>query len=611
VSSSPLLSLRSIAACLAFAGAVLLATADDGATEHVSALGLRLTAVIAVWALWPRSPGRLQNRHLLVPGAALLLLLAALPFSQSFGPGLQAVLRVGFVCLVFLLSLLVTPTTRAAGFVVFAAVAVIHALWAVGQRLFTEVARGTGGFFSPNDLAACLAPLLVMALGWASDNPRRRRMAAATAAILGLGLLASSSRSGLLAAAAGSFVLARGSARKLALAAVVTLAVTVVATPSLRERFAGRDDAYSFSRVRIWTQAAKVAWRSPLGVGLGGFEAAMRREGVPLDTPVRYPKAAANAHSELMYAWVELGWLGLALVCLPAIMIASVLRRQRRAGQQVETDAAVLVAFAIPALVSTSLHIPLVAYLAAWWAGDVASRDDSCGLRTPPLEWGRVAACVLGLGLLSAAGPDAVAHASLERSAALRDRGQLDAALRHAERAALASPWSAGAAVMVESLRFARGDPPLEVADRLLDIAEDHPTRSEPLMRAAVLLETTARNHGDPALWALAAVVRERQLERDPFNALAWVALGRARQDDVAATAAFERAVQVEPRCAQALAHLAADAARSGHHGHAEELAAAARAAHELATGYRGYPRQVLSLDPLSQIMLGSVTRLP
>jgi hypothetical protein len=328
-----------------------------------------------------------------------------------------------------------------------------------------------------------------------------------------------------------------------------------------------------------------------------------------------------------MHAWVEIGWLGLLATSLPLFMMAGCLRRQARqlsvtpcrpggngTGGRLFADAGALAAFAVPATVSVSLHVPAVAYLAAIWAAAVVRRDRSDGVEVclPRGPSGRAAlAAALSLCLLGAAlgAAGSVLSAAATRN---RERGQLDEALAYAELSARVTPWSLSAHMLVESLRYLRGDDPMAVGERLVELAARFPASPRPLERAARLLaqQIAGHPHADGAwtdapshlsqLWAATAA-------RDPRNVSPWVELARAQllaDNRGAARAAVARALVEEPNCARALVLLAWLGAEQDEPAQTRELVLAARRADAQASAWQGHPRKVLSLDTDAERML-------
>ncbi len=578
---------------------IFVATAFDGATTHVSALLLRVVVATTVVVVWPASDAAISWRAVAPAGVAVLAGTLGLLPAPDLGLATQAWVSACLVCSLYL-ALLVPPADPTRRLQLVATlVAGVHALWALGQ-LALGATRATAGFFNPNDLAAFLAPLAVLALGRPLSD--RRWLAVFTAALLVVGIVSTGSRSGVLALLLGGGVAlvtrlrARWQQLVLLGAAVLVIAVGV-------DRWLGKGDSLAYARLDIWQASASLALANPVGVGLGGYGEAMRVHGVPLAGWVRFPKTASHAHSEVLNAWVEMGWLGLLAVLLPALFMIRVLRR----SQAPAVDWGVLLALAVPALVSSSLHVPPVAFLAAVWAAGVVRRDASPGptLRLPGGARGRWLAGAVAMGAVLLAVPGALSRAAMEHAARLRDAGELAPALRAATWSERLAPWSMGAALMAESLRYLNGEPAARVGERLIELAERAPQDPRPLERALWLIEREAP--AEPMAWAAIAELRAELARRDPKNALVLNDLAQAHAkagDEQAARAAYEAALAIEPNCARSLAHLAVLGHDAGNRETAAHLALRAWQAHAQSPSWHGYGRAVLSLPPELQTML-------
>jgi hypothetical protein len=603
---------------------LLGATAGAGATEHVPALILRGVVVVLCVGLWPRAPVRLKRRDLIAPLVAAAAIVTALPAPAHVGPALQAVASTAAIIGLYL-TLLATPTDHTGdALLLCGGVATVHSCWALGQWLADGAARGRGGFFNPNDLAAFLAPLAIIAAAAATtsiagEQQKRRAVLLTAAALLGLGVAATSSRSGLLALGTGLLLLAFGRARKVVLPAALALALLVVVVPGLRARWLGAGDPFAFNRLDIWRASVGVALHEPLGVGLGGYATALRQHGVPLDGPVRYPKVAADAHCEPLTAWVELGVTGLLATLLPpAFLLAVILGRWRRRSTTGPPTAlppaalATLAAFAIPSLLSSSLHVPPIALLAALWAAHVVRNDDTTRptCRVAPLGWHRALGALALVTALSVALPGAISSVAFERAARARDGGDLEGALTAATLATRAAPWNLGPAMLDESLRFTAGKPPMEVVEALIDLGARFPTEPQPLERAVWILESLppASAADVPARARILVELGTEITRRDPKNALGFAQLGalQARAGNAAAArATYLAGLTIEPSCGACLAALAAYAQRDGRLDEARALGEQARRADDEASRVSGRAHEILAVpaDSLKALM--------
>ncbi len=596
---------KAVVGALAVALVVFASTADDGATEHAAALLLRGFAAVGVVLLWPRTAvaqARLP-RWAAWPMAAAL---GAVALGVLLAPQRALALQpAATALLVVLLCAALTATSDdewipAIGTGLLAAAA-LHALWAVGQRLLGSAPRGTGGFFNPNELAACLAPLALITVHAALDGARqgRRRwlMFGLTAILLG-GLAASSSRGGAIAFGVGLVVWAAIRRQKAVLLGAVVLAAALLLTPGVRARFAATGDAYAYSRLEIWRASAELGARAlPLGVGLNFYAEAMRRHGVPLDGGlVRFPRSAGDAHNEVLNTWVELGVPGVVALLWGPLALAWVLWRTRRNDPLAPRDLGVLTALAIPACLGDTLHLPPLALGAAVWAAGVLRRQPGAAplaLPTGPRPRAALAlACLPVMLILSArATAESLSNLSSELS-----RQEPARALKYARWARALAPGSLGLALDYERLRHLTGTPALEIADALVELAEEYPHSPKPLRAAATLLAREAAG-GRADQWEVVARFLAEAAERDPQNALAWHQLAAAYEnagDQAAAGRALARAVLVEPYFTRALTELAAKERASGNDAEAERLLARAAEAERAAPKARGRAADIL-----------------
>lgn len=627
------------------------AAALAGSTEHDGAFILRTLAVLA--AVWWAAAGLLLPRWaLLLPASGVLLVTVATPLSPEPGPALQA--WVSAVSVVLLYVAVAGNTQRDISGALLWGLALAAAgtsVWALWEWLSgAEAPRANAGFINPNNLAAWCAPLAVwLGAQLESINPRpqqarpqhqrghRGRQAALLllACLLLAGIVATESRSGLLAAGLGLVAVLFARSRRAALAALLLAAAVSLATPGMRARFVGAQDPYAYARMHIWRASAHLALQAPFGVGLNHYDDAMRRHGIPLPGWVQYPKRADHGHNEALTAWVELGWAGLLLTLLAPIMLLRAMlhafQQGRSSPSQLAADLGVGAAFVVPAALSNTLHVPVVALSAAVWAGGVTRR---CGANAheivPRRSWGGTlrgdahqrwqlsgrraqrGLAVLAVMSVLAALPGLGSQWLSRRAVRLREAGAVKPALRAAQWAAWMSPWSEGAALLAQSLRYLDAAAPADVAAALMDIAQQHPYSPRALERAAwVLTRAAEKRELGQAARAEIAGLRQRVAERDPKNALAWLRAGRAWLQARAperAGKAFARAVRVEPHCAGALAHLAQLAAGRSMPDRASRLAEHAREAHaHRLTVAAGHPRQVLSLDSTAHAALRSV----
>jgi O-antigen ligase len=206
----------------------------------------------------------------------------------------------------------------------------------------SEAGRLVGAGQDANYLAAAIVPAIVLAAGLAvrRGDPLLRLGLAVAVAIMGVGLAATESRGGFLAAivvCAGALVLLRGQ-RAQVLAFILVVAVGVggwfAVSPGSWQRVSTFSDGGS-GRTDIWTIALHVAEDHPIvGAGLGQF---------PVVSPNYLDRPGAIARGDLLVAkrivvhnlylqaWAETGIVGLLLyLTIVAASLAAAYRAARR-----------------------------------------------------------------------------------------------------------------------------------------------------------------------------------------------------------------------------------------------------------------------------------------
>lgn len=581
-----------------------LTTAFAGATEHGPAFALRALVVVVCVVLWPSAPA-LGRGDTGVVAAGLATACVALTLTVAPGPALQDLTRVLLACLLWV-TLRSAPTaieTPLLWGLVGAGCA--HGLWALGEAGI-GIRRADAGFFQPNDLAAFVAPLAVVALDHALFRGRPHRWAWWGATILLLAaVMTTLSRAGIIAVGGGGAIciLAHPDVRwprfyRWAAAALVCLLCAGWLGQRLRN-----SDPYDYTRFNIWVASAHVAVDHPWGIGLGSYATVMRRSGVPVNGAVRYPKRALQAHSEPLQVWVECGWLGLLALGVLVFHLLRPLGQSATPSAPLSRGGAAgaLFAVAFSACVSNSLHAPPVATLAvilaaAWMRGYPTPGP---ALSLPRGRWGRAGVILIGTLALTLTLPALVRHLAVEQARAHRAQGAWTDAMKWAECATRVDPFSVGAAMLVENLRFARGQPPLETSERLAALGERFVWSPEPHAQAAALIEQTATPGATSLLWQLATHLRQEAARREPTRAWRWWQLAGVQRrggDAQASRRTLERAVEVEPRFARALAALALRLKTEHASDTAQTLAHQAQEAARLESGHQGYARQILSL---------------
>jgi len=200
------------------------------------------------------------------------------------------------------------------------------------------------------------------------------------------------------------------------------------------------------------------------------------------------------------------------------------------------------------------------------------------------------------------------------QAATERDRGDIRDAIASAEIATVSAPWSAGAALMLESLRHLGGQSPILTSERLAELAERFPTNAMPYLRAAQVLEGQAlvsTPAQQESLWPLVAELRRLAAQRDPRNvlnlhALALAQLAMKRADQASVTNL--RSLHIEPNFARGLvlkAYLEVLQSPGSLSSVAKNAMAQARDVEKYIRQFSSpYPKQVLSLDDRSLKML-------
>lgn len=255
--------------------------------------------------------------------------------------------------------------------IAFVAGAAVSVLWGAakgglsptggGGEVANADARFQGGSGDPNYLAAVLVPAIMLAGGlavWRSST--RRAMLALATAIIALGLAATQSRGGLIAACVCvvvALVIWRGRRGLiLALIGVVALATVsfFVANPAAWHRI--QQSNQGSGRVDIWKVAWRVVHDHPFaGVGIGQF-AQVSPHYVLQPGALRYVGLIVEkhilVHNLYLQLWVETGIVGLLLFLgLVITSVTAAWRAARRFDAQGDTEMAALARAAVLALI--------------------------------------------------------------------------------------------------------------------------------------------------------------------------------------------------------------------------------------------------------------------
>lgn len=226
------------------------------------------------------------------------------------------------------------------------------------------VARVTGGFVSPNQLAGylvVLAPLMLVGIliqrrGWVLYLP--------ALALASFGVYVSFSRGALIGLALVPFVFLRG--RHL-LAAIPVVAVLLIGfTPTLlQERFATLTSSGSeiATRVDIWKTAVAVWQSAPVaGAGLGSFPNAYAEARVPGKKflPQSKLEPPPHAHNLALQMLAETGLLGLlALLGVLSAAVTAAARLRRASERWIQRAATGIMASLLAFLVHNVFDVTL------------------------------------------------------------------------------------------------------------------------------------------------------------------------------------------------------------------------------------------------------------
>lgn len=557
---------------------VAVITSFDGSTHYVA----RWTLLVGGWLWVATTPGRHRTSRLVLAVPGLILAFAALGSirTERLVAASAVLSNVAFAAAVFWISTQASRTRIAATLDGFLAAAGFNAFWILGEAL-SGGARSAGGFFNPNHAGAWFA--------WASVYSALRGgpFGAGLCVVFGAAILATGSRSALLALIGGTLVILFARARRWAVAVCLASPLAVVAIAPLRARFLGVGDAFAFDRLTIWEAAWRAGVRQPWGWGVGDGPIALRQTGVSvLNGPVQFPKVAKHAHNELLQLWIELGVMTGVVIGL-GLLLAAALVHFTRPGERVWTIAGIT-AIAIPAMLGETLRTPVLITSGALLLGYLVQRSG----RTSSRRASAYALVVATLAVLAIT--PAVASRSLsERSATLRDQKQPQEALRTATRAETIAPYDLQARLLAASLRYQTSRDVKTALNELAQLATLFPGDPAPPERMVRLLENEVPG-SERDTW-IRRWLEERTV-REPNNALVWVARARAHRrlgETEDTRRSLARALELEPHCARALAETALDTTDAD-----DRFALAVRALHadRRSVHYRSHTAAVLRL---------------
>lgn len=301
----------------------------------------------------------------------MLLSLAWAPVPGAVGTSLKQLLYAGFSVLLVLGAIVTRRQVRwlAAAFVAGATLSVLWGAAKGGLSMSTgaasEVAdsagRFQGGAGDPNYLAAVLVPAIMLAGGLAVRRaPVQRVLLALATIIIAIGLAATQSRGGLLAAGVCAFVaLVIWRERRALIVGLIALATAATASyfllkPSAWTRIL--ESNQGSGRVDIWTIAWRVVHAHPfVGVGFGQFPevsihdvlqpGALQYIGLIVENQI-------VVHNLYLALWVEGGIVALLLFLgLVSLSLASGWRAVRRFDALGDVEMASLARASILALI--------------------------------------------------------------------------------------------------------------------------------------------------------------------------------------------------------------------------------------------------------------------
>jgi putative inorganic carbon (hco3(-)) transporter len=328
-----------------------------------------------------------REKKLVLAAVSFVLLAVVLPAASTTFPEAHragALRLLTGLCFAYGTALAVAAAPaareRSAALVVFAGglSAVLVLMQALGsdvlKRAYFETAefRAPGSFGNPNWAAAFLAPLVPVALGLARSAGRRttRRALYVTLALLVAGTLATLSKGGALALAAGLAAfwwLDRRLTRALRWSSIVALACLGVAVVG-GGLTSGYLDQLSWTRGRLflWKAALLLVARHPVtGVGLGGFVPAYPGPAAVLiagDPETFMPLGSIRfAHNDLIQVAAEAGLP--TAVCFVLLLLCAFDVAFRARDELLRGAGAGLAGFAVYGLGDSPLELPATAWL--------------------------------------------------------------------------------------------------------------------------------------------------------------------------------------------------------------------------------------------------------
>ena len=229
---------------------------------------------------------------------------------------------------------------------------------------------------NPDFVATFLAVAIQAAIGLSQANQRLRALWLSASVLIGVAILMTGSRGGVIALAAGLTVLAFTAARKRALAwVIVTVAVVGACAVAAGTQLNARTPWESLrGRIFIWqVSLGGGAARSALGSGpgtfayeypvmLGQFFSEPGRESL-----LHFAGHERHAQNDFVEAWHDGGWLGLgALLVLLGAWFAVAIRKLRESGDATRPSIAGAIASVSALCVASLFDFPM--HRAETWA---------------------------------------------------------------------------------------------------------------------------------------------------------------------------------------------------------------------------------------------------
>ncbi len=574
---------------------LLFAPLVEGGTTFVPATVIRLgaLALAASWLWVALAPGAAWRQGTAVDVPLMLfMLLAAASTAASDYPyqSLQAFLTLASGVLVFVVAVEVSREPRGAAWIARTVVAggLAQALLALAQHAAGSAPRAAGTYFNPNHLATALVMTGALLLAAQPASGVLRWTALAACGLVGAALVATGSRGGVLAAAAGWSLVGWCRWRGRAVVAMAAIALVLLMVPNpLGDRLRRLDahDPFAYTRAQIWASAVERAVENPFGVGLNLFRQSSQRYAFPVEADVaRYGRRAESAHNDYLQTLAELGPAGLLLALWGLASLAVAARRAVQgtgglASSPVTLGAAgALAALAAQALVDTPLHVPGLLVPGAALAGLLTAAGRPAALAAsaamPPLvrpaRRRPVRLAVAALGCVAAVGVarHGLAYLAYTRAQAEQVNAGPLAARKWLELAAWLAPDSAAYPDALAASALAAwkqsGHPGHVVAAEqamLRAIALDPMEARRHARLARVYLEAMPANPGLRRATLDRTLALFEEAERlDPYDAtypFARADLLAQRDDAAGAVTALERAIALEPRLLPARLRLA------------------------------------------------------